>query len=238
MKIGNRFHFVVMIIIVLVVSSLAYRLIPNHVLQNLLTSKQSTSVSSLPKPRMNSETSIEQALAARRSHRLLKDDALPLAVVSQLVWAAQGITNAEGGRTAPSAGALYPLSIYVLAFAVTDLAPGMYRYLPKEHILQLVEAGDLHQAIFDASEKQPALQHAAFALVIVADTARSVAKYGMRGVLYAAMEAGHVAENVYLEAVAEHVGTVSLAGMDEVQVKQILKLKTEDPLYIMPVGRF
>ena len=192
---------------------------------------------SLPRPRDQSLTSIEQALSRRRSVRDFRDRPLVLSELSQLLWAAQGITHRSGYRAAPSAGALYPLDVYVLAGNIAGIDVGTYKYLPAEHSVLHDTSGDKRMALRHAALDQPAVSGAAAVFVFCAMYGRTTEKYGKRGIRYAHMEAGHVAQNVYLQAVSLKLGTVVLGAFDDEQVKKVLTLREEQPLYLMPVGK-
>jgi SagB-type dehydrogenase family enzyme len=192
----------------------------------------------LPEPRSDSDTSVESALLNRRSIREYRDEPLALAEVSQLLWAAQGITHPNGYRTAPSAGALYPLEVYLLAGNVSDLPQGVYRYLPGENALAQVLTGDHRQALCEAALNQSAVQDAAAVLVIAAVYERTTVKYGQRGHQYVHMEVGSAAQNVYLQAVALDLGSVFIGAFHDEVVKSVLQLGDDEvPLGIMPVGK-
>jgi SagB-type dehydrogenase family enzyme len=193
---------------------------------------------SLPTPLYDSQTSVEQALQARRSVRVYSPDPLTLAEVSQLLWAAQGITHPNGLRTAPSAGALYPLEIYLVVGNVTDLPAGVYHYNPHDHELILTIEGDMRQNVCDAALQQSALKDAAIVLVIAAVYERTTVKYGPRGNQYVHMEVGHAAQNVYLQVESLGLGTVFIGAFYDDQVQEVLALdEGEIPLGLMPVGR-
>jgi len=192
---------------------------------------------SLPRPRYQSQTSIEQALSRRRSVRDFRDRPLVLSELSQFLWAAQGITHRSGYRAAPSAGALYPLDVYVLAGNINGIDVGTYKYLPHEHSLLHDASGDKRMALRQAALDQPAVSGAAAVFVICAVYERTTGTYGKRGNRYVHMEAGHAAQNVYLQAVALQLGTVVLGAFDDEQVKEVLTLREEQPLYLMPVGK-
>ena len=195
-------------------------------------------VYTLPTPLYDSETSIEKTLLARRSVRSYADEPLMLAELSQLLWAAQGITSPSGGRTAPSAGALYPLEVYLLAGEVNDLPGGIYHYNPNDHTLTLVAGGDQRQALYEAALSQSAVKDAAAVIVITAIYERTTVKYSQRGIQYVHIEVGSVAQNVYLQAVALDLGTVFIGAFHDDQVREILQLGAEEqPLGLMPVGR-
>lgn len=193
---------------------------------------------SLPRPNSDSTTSIEKALRERRSLRGYGKGPLTPGEIAQLLWAAQGITHGEGFRTAPSAGALYPLETYLVAGDVRDLPAGVYRYLPDKHALVLVASGDVRGRLCDASLHQDAVGNAPAAVVFSAVFARSTGKYGKRGVRYAHMEAGTAAQNVALQAVSLNLGTVVIGAFEDDEVRAVLSMPTmEDPMIIMPVGR-
>ena len=191
----------------------------------------------LPKPSHSSAVSVEEALTNRRSIRRYKDERLTLAEVSQLLWAAQGITVGWGGRTAPSAGALYPMEIYLVAGEVEGLEAGVYRYSPKEHVIQKKVEGDMRQKLSDAALGQEVIQDAPISLILAAVYERTTRKYGQRGIRYVHIEVGHVGQNVYLQAETLGLGTVMVGAFDDQKVKELLGLDNEEPLGIMPVGR-
>lgn len=192
----------------------------------------------LPEPRYDSETSVEEALSQRRSVRAYSGESLTLEEVSQLLWAAQGITAPWGGRTAPSAGALYPLELYVAVGNVEGLDQGVYRYIPEDHELKKVKDGDVRVELADAALGQKSVRDAAMDLVFTAAYERTTVKYDERGERYVQMEAGHAAQNVYLQAVALDLGTVVIGAFVDGEVKRIMNIEEqEEPLYIMPIGR-
>lgn len=192
----------------------------------------------LPEPVQGSNTSIEEALLKRRSIRSYKDSSLTLAEVSQLLWAAQGITSPRGLRTAPSAGAIYPLEVYVVAGDVDDLPDGVYRYNPYKHELVRVAEGDKRTELCNAALGQTSVRNAAAVIVFSAAYERTTIKYGDRGIQYVYMETGHAAQNVFLQTVPLNLGTVVIGAFYGDKVKKVLKMSDrEQPLYIMPVGR-
>jgi SagB-type dehydrogenase family enzyme len=192
----------------------------------------------LPEPRYTSNTSVEEALSKRRSIRDYSGKNLTIEEVSQLLWAAQGITAPWGGRTAPSAGALYPLELYVVVGDVEGIDKGVYKYRPEEHELEKVKDGDIRIELADAAVGQECVRDAAIDIVFTAVYERTTRKYGERGIRYAQMEAGHAAQNVYLQAVPLDFGTVVIGAFVDCKVKEIMNMhEQESPLYIMPVGR-
>jgi len=190
----------------------------------------------LPKPRFKSPTSVEEALLERRSVRDYGEDSLSIEQISQLLWAAQGITVKWGGRTAPSAGALYPLEIYLVVGQVKGLKPGLYHYDPRKHEITQTKEGDLRQKITQASLYQDEILKAPVTLIITAVYERTMKKYGERGIRYVHMEVGSVGENVYLQAETLNLGTVFIGAFEDEEVKKVLGIG-EEPLGIMPIGK-
>lgn len=191
----------------------------------------------LPAPVHDGNMSIEKALAGRRSVREFKDAPLDIAEVSQLLWAAQGITDRDGFRTAPSAGALYPLEVYVAAGNVKGLTPGIYKYKPVDHELTPVKEGDARAALSDAALGQSAIKYGAVVIIIAGVYERATVKYPA-GEKYVHMEAGHSAQNVYLQAHALGLGTVAVGAFYDDKVEKAAGMsENERPLYLMPVGR-
>ena len=185
----------------------------------------------LPEPRLEGEISLEQAIADRRSIREFTDESLSWEEISQLLWAAQGTTDPRGLRAAPSAGALYPLELYV---AVAD---GAYRYLPQGHALQVVTGEDGRQGLWEAGLRQGALQAAPAIIVVTGIYQRTEGKYGGRAERYVELEAGHAAQNILLQAVALKLGAVPIGAFYDEQVQDVLGLPPEHrPLYLIPVG--
>ncbi|MEM3551152.1 MAG: SagB/ThcOx family dehydrogenase [Candidatus Bathyarchaeia archaeon] len=192
----------------------------------------------LPTPRNDSAVSVEEALWKRRSIREYADESLTIQEVSQLLWAAQGITDSRGFRTAPSAGALYPLEVYVAVGNVENLSEGVYKYKPYGHKLVKVLDGDKRGVLAAAALGQAWVKDGAIDIVIAAVYDRTTAKYGDRGIRYVHMEAGHAAQNICLQATAMGLGTVTVGAFYDEEVKSLLSLpENEQPLYILPVGR-
>lgn len=193
----------------------------------------------LPRPTLRGEVSAEEALARRRSVREYSRKPLTLEEISQLLWAAQGVTGPDGERTAPSAGALYPIELYVAVGNVGGLAPGLYRYRPRTHRLDAVVAGrDLRAKLSEASLDQKCVKNGAAVVVIAAVYERTTRKYGESGRSYAQMEVGHVSQNIYIQAAALGLGTVTVGAFEEDEVGEILGLsESETPLALMPIGR-
>ena len=192
----------------------------------------------LPDPVKDGTFSVEAALQARRSVRSYADQPLALKDVGQLLWAAQGTTSEHGFRTAPSAGALYPLELFIVVGNVIDLSAGVYRYLPHTHTLQRTAQGDLRDELSRAALSQRSLARAPMVIVISAVYERTTVKYHDRGMRYVLMEAGHAAQNIYLQSVPLEIGTVVIGAFRDQRVQSILKCQpNERPLYLMPIGK-
>ena len=182
----------------------------------------------LPPPRRDGGMSLARALASRRSVRTFGVRALDEAQLGQLLWAAQGL--ADGHRTAPSAGALYPLAV-----RVAD-GRGVWRYAPAEHALIRETSEDRRGAVAEASFGQEAVRAPAV-LVISAEIAITARKYGRRAERFAVLEAGHAAQNVLLTAAALELGAVPVGAFDDTAVRRVLRLAGDvTPLYVIPVG--
>jgi SagB-type dehydrogenase family enzyme len=191
----------------------------------------------LPPPVYDGKISLERALKERRSMRQYANNPLILSDLSQLLWAAQGVSGSGAGRTVPSAGALYPLEVYVVVGNVSDLPDGIYRYEPQKHVLIKKADGDKRMELSRAA-LQSTIQNAPAILVFSGAYERTTAKYGARGIRYVHMEAGHASQNVYLQAVSLHLGTVVIGAFQDEDVRAVLALpENEQPLSIMPIGK-
>lgn len=191
----------------------------------------------LPVPDVSGNTTIEETLAKRRSIRSYSNIALSMRDVSQLLWAAQGVTSDIGFRTAPSAGALYPLEVYLVAINVDGLEVGVYRYLPRNHSIVQTIKEDIKDELSIASLSQPQVRDCAANIVFAADHSRATAKYGKRGISYTSIEIGHAAQNVCLQGAALGIGTCTVGAFDEIEVGQVLRLPdNEKAVYILPLG--
>ena len=189
----------------------------------------------LPAPSREGPVSIESAIENRRSVRTYSDEPMPLADLSQLLWAAQGVTG-DGHRAAPSAGALYPVELFVAVGRVTGLPTGLYRYRPEAHELRIVRIADVRPELSDAALSQEWVAEAAAVLVIGAVPSRTAAKYGDRAERYVAIEVGAVAENVYLQAESLDLGTVFVGAFSDDEVARIIDAEDVEAFGLMPVG--
>jgi SagB-type dehydrogenase family enzyme len=192
---------------------------------------------SLPPPRLASSVSIEEALTNRRSVRAFAAAGVSLDEAAQLLWTARGITHSEGLRTAPSAGALSPLKIYLLAGTVASLPAGIYPHEPKLHPLARAVSGDKRRKLTLAARHQAWIADAPAVVVIAAVYRRTRAKHGDRAERYVHIEAGHASENVCLQAVALSLGTTIVGAFADAEVERLLGLDEEEPILLIPVGR-
>ena len=191
-----------------------------------------------PEPRREGGPSLESTLQRRRSVRGFRPEPINLAEVGQLLWAAQGVTSADGKRTAPSAGGTYPLETYLVAGAVEGFAPGVYHYLPAEHALALRVAGDVRTELAAISMKQECVRTSAVSILFATVVARTAAKYGASAESYVDMEAGHAAQNLSLQAVGLDLGAVMIGAFEAEAVVSLLRLPPEHrPRYDAAVGR-
>jgi len=193
----------------------------------------------LSEPVKKGNMSIEEAIAGRRSVRSYSEGKIEEKDLSQLLWAAQGITDeAEGLRTAPSAGALYPLEIYVAAATVEGIEAGLYKYNPLNHSLILKKYGDLREDIYNVSLSQASIKDAAAIVIYCAVFDKTSSRYGDRSQQYVYLEAGHSAQNVYLQAESLNLGTVAIGAFNDKDIRRVLELPDEEyPVYLMPVGK-
>ncbi|MBI5558075.1 MAG: SagB/ThcOx family dehydrogenase [Deltaproteobacteria bacterium] len=193
----------------------------------------------LPQPKYSGDVSLEECLAKRRSVRNFTGSPLTMEEMAQLLWAAQGVTAEPDRRTAPSAGALYPVDVYVAAGNVRDLPAGTYRYDPRRHELIITGEGDIRERLAGAALNQSAVRQAAIDIILTAAYQRTTRKYGDRGIRYVHMEIGHTAQNICLEATALGLGAVPVAAFSDNEVATLLRLPDDaEPLYIIPVGNY
>ena len=195
----------------------------------------------LPSPSREGSMPLEEAIARRRSIRHFTPDSLSRSQLSQILWAAQGITSTRGKyRAVPSAGATYPLEIFAVCGknGVEELDDGIYHYNVARHSLTLHYQGDARPELARAALEQEYIYQAPVDIVICAIYERTVIRYGSRGERYVHIEVGHAGQNIYLQATALGLATVAIGAFHDEQVREVLHLsKQYKPLYIMPVGR-
>ncbi len=187
----------------------------------------------LPPPQIVGVRSLQEVLALRRSVREFTPRPLTTTEIGQLLWAAQGVTDRDGRRTAPSAGGLYPLELY----AVTS--DGLFHYVPERHALLRAVEADLRAELQAAAYGQAAVGGAPLVIAITGVVARTAVRYGQdRAQRYVQLEAGHVAQNLLLQAVALGLGAVPIGAFDDARVQAVLRLPGgEFPLYLLPIGQ-
>ena len=187
----------------------------------------------LPLPKTSGLLSVEEAIHKRRSVRSFTNKPLAEEQISQLLYAGQGITNPDNGfRSSPSAGATYPLELYVFT------EKGIFKYIPDQHCLEVIQQQDLRSSLAKAALNQNFIKQAPAVFVITAVFKRTTQKYGSRGLKYVYMEAGHVAQNIHLQAIALNLNSVSTGAFYDEEVKSLLKCSdNEIPIYIIPVGQ-
>jgi SagB-type dehydrogenase family enzyme len=185
----------------------------------------------LPVPEAEASLTLEETIARRRSIREFTPEPLTMKELSLLLWAAQGVTDEAGKRAAPSAGALYPIEVYVAD------AGGLYHYVPDGHRLEVLSSSDLRSELSSAALDQTAVGDAAAVFIISAVVERTAAKYGNRAERYVTLEAGHVGQNILLEAVALGLGAVPIGAFSDDSLAEVIGMEDgEAPLYVIPVG--
>jgi len=185
----------------------------------------------LPKPNQDGLMSLEKAIFTRRSRRDFSPQSLTFEQIGQLVWAAQGQGAGSSYRTAPSAGATYPLELFVIT------ADGLFQYLPSKHSLEKLSGQDLRAALAAAAWGQEFVEAAPLTLVFAAEFSRTTNHYGKRGIRYVYMEAGHAAQNLHLQAEVLGLGSVAVGAFDDSSVNKVLSLpKNLEPIYMVTVG--
>jgi SagB-type dehydrogenase family enzyme len=194
----------------------------------------------LPKPQLKGSMSLEETLVERRSVRSFRSKVITMSQVGQLLWASCGLNPArKGRRTVPSAGALYPLDVYVIAGAggVETLEPGVYYYVSDRHALEMVASGDKRQEVAAAALGQMWMAQAPIMVVITGEYDRTTVKYRERGIRYVQIEVGHAGQNLFLQSVALGLGAGIVGAFDDSEVGKVMELSPQHvPFLIMPVG--
>ena len=209
----------------LVVLTAVLLLAPLTQAQNALTTATATDTISLPAPTTTGGMALTDALAKRRSTRAFTATALTQPEISQLFWAAQGITDDKGHRTAPSARAKYYLTLYVAT------ADGLFQYLPEGHKLRKLNSTDLRSKL----SPQPSVSAAPAVFIITGDYTR--ANDMPQAQRWVDLEAGHATQNLLLQATALNLAGVSAGGIDPAEIMKIASLpKSSEPIYLVPIG--
>lgn len=181
---------------------------------------------------------LEKTILERRSIREYSEEELSLYELSMILWAGNGITDERGLRSAPSAGGLYPIDMYIVPNRVENASCGLYKYIPGSHEIVLVEEGEFAEQMYQLSYEQEHVRNAAVVVVLVAVPERTTVKYGEEGKGYVFMEAGHIAENMLLEAVSLGLGAVPVGGFEKENMDDLFGLEeNEDSIYMVLVGK-
>jgi SagB-type dehydrogenase family enzyme len=200
-------------------------------LSGTMARSQEDTMRALPEPHRDGRVSVERALAERRSVRRFRADELTRAELAQLAWAAQGVSSAEGLRTAPSAGATYPLELHVAT------SEGLFHYVPRAHALERRASEDVRGALERAAHGQDAISSAPAVFLFAAVVGRTEERYGRRAERYVFMEAGHAAQNLLLQATALGLAGVPMGAFEDDAVHRAARLASEErPLYLVPIG--
>jgi SagB-type dehydrogenase family enzyme len=200
---------------------------------------QGGEVIKLPAPVKTGGMPLVEALGVRRTVRRFASRPVDLGRISQLLWGADGASDHRGLRTSPSAGATYPLDLYLVVGerGVKELPAGVYHYQVAAHALTPVAPGDARDAVARASLHQSWMAEAPVMVVITGEYRRCAARYGERGVRYTHMEAGNVSQNLFLAAEALGLGAGIVGAFEDKTLTQAAKLPpAHEPLLVMPVG--
>jgi SagB-type dehydrogenase family enzyme len=195
----------------------------------------------LPRVKDRGGPSLWTAMGTRRSRRGFTSDPLSLEHLSQLCWAAQGVTAEMHGlplRTTPSAGGLYPIETYVVANRVAGLERGVYHYYPVDHSLERLAEGDYGAAVAHAALDQGMCARAPAVFVWTAIVQRSRMKYGQRCYRYIYLDAGHVGHSVALAAEGLGLGLCAVGAFYDDEVEELVGADGEEEVavYLACVG--
>ncbi len=179
---------------------------------------------------------LEKSIYNRYSERSFAGKPVKLNTLSKIIWSAQGITNESKRRTTPSAGAIYPLELFIISKNITDLENGIYHYLPQEHALDPQKEGNFIESLARACFHQTFIQDAAFSIIIAGDFEKTKQKYGERGERYVFMEVGHACQNMSLQATNLLLGTVVVGAFSDRELSDLLNLGEWFPVAVMPFG--
>jgi SagB-type dehydrogenase family enzyme len=229
------FHLIVLLAILFIIPLIRAEVPPND---KAAGSSEAQKIS-LPEPDVSGGLTVEQAIKQRRSLRAYAGSALTLKEISSLLYSAQGITDAKRGlRSVPSAGATYPLEVYLVAGKVDNLPAGVYRYLPRTHTLEAVRQGDIRPELMKACYGQNSVGSAPASIVLAAVFSRTSGKYGERSKRYVHFEVGHAGENISLQCEALGMGCVMVGAFSDAEIKSSVGLtKAEEPMYVIPMGK-
>ena len=186
----------------------------------------------LTDPNLTGNLAFEAALAKRRSVRQFSSQALTRSQIGQLAWAGQGVTDRQRGlRTAPSAGAIYPIELF---FATAD---GVYAYRPTEHSLLEISQQDIRGNLARTTAAPEPVTTAGCAIIVAGSSRKLASQFGKNSRTFLALEAGHVAQNIQLQAVCLGLGSVAIPGLDTAAVRKVCRMSRDsEPLYVICVG--
>jgi SagB-type dehydrogenase family enzyme len=197
-------------------------------------------ITKLPSPKTIGSRGLERVMSTRRSIREYSEQPLTIGVLSQLLWACQGITSNEGLRTTPSAGATYPLEVFAAVHKITGLDPGVYHYLPgpdlHQHSIQIVHDGSVADLLFKRSTEQDFIRKVPVNIIFSAVLTRIRKEYGRSAMRYTLLEAGHAAQNLHLMAEGMNLGSVAIGYLNASAVKRVLHAQVL-PLYMVSIGK-
>ncbi len=206
--------------------------------RNLIEDFEMEKAIRLPKPSIKGEISLEEAIFKRRSTREFSSRGIAMSQLSQLLWASQGIRRGYY-RTVPSAGATYPLEVFVVVGedGVESLDGGVYRYVHQDHSIINHLPGDLRKGLCSACLGQDFIRRVPLSFVVCAEYSRTTDSYGDRGVRYVHMEVGHLGQNLALQGEGLGLCSVMVGAFRDENVSRVLNLPPElKPLYVIPVG--
>ncbi len=234
----QRKYLLAFLVIGLLIFLVSYILLNNN-LDSMTNDKSDLNqIIKLPETQKEGQMSIEEAIESRRSIRNYLDKPVDLDKLGQVLWSAQGITDDGGYRSAPSAGATYPLTVYITVREETDdLLSGVYKYKPDSHSIKRISDEDISEKLSQVALNQTFIAEAPINLILTAVYERTTERYGKRGERYVHIEVGHVAQNIYLQSESLGLGTVAVGAFDDDKVHDLLQLSQDEvPVYIMPVG--
>jgi len=235
----KKFVLIILLIVFISVLSLYYF---SGQKKSVYTSRNIISITSLPSPVLTGNISVEEAIQNRRSVRTFSNESITIGNLSQILWAAQGITDNESSlRSVPSAGQVYPLEIYIVTGqnGVSGLSEGVYLYVPSNNTLEKTVNGNLSSKLSTIADGQKAVDQAPVNFVITGNYPKMINKYHDKELCtrFVDLEAGHAGENIYLQTESLGLVTVAIGSFNEVQMKQLLEIpQNETPLYIFPIG--
>jgi len=195
----------------------------------------------LPSPTYRTQNSVEAVIRSNQPRRSFRPDQLTQKQLSQMLWAAQGVTTDWGGRTVTSSKSTFPLTIYVLINNVENLESGVYQYISGErlpaHQLLPLKLGDFEETLFSIVNQTP-LKEPPLVVVVTGNLKKMATAYGGDShdrEVY--LEAGHATQNMYLQAESLKLGMIALPNFDEIQVRSLLSIPQENTIiYLAPIG--